>query len=77
MRQRMLSYQHRLEVERRRAGATNLSVGQAPPPPPPAASPAEAAEGMVEQLRQLAKLRDAGVLTEEEFTAQKRRLLGS
>jgi hypothetical protein len=31
----------------------------------------------VEQLRQLAKLRDDGILTEEEFAAQKREILGS
>jgi hypothetical protein len=39
----------------------------APPPPPP--------PDPIEQLRQLAALRDDGILTEEEFTAQKRKLL--
>ncbi|MCV7400709.1 SHOCT domain-containing protein [Mycobacterium fragae] len=28
------------------------------------------------ELRELAELRDSGILTEEEFTQQKRRLLG-
>ena len=32
---------------------------------------------LVDQLRRLADLRDQGILTEEEFTAQKQRLLGS
>ena len=32
---------------------------------------------MIEQLTQLADLRDRGVLTDEEFAAQKARLLGS
>jgi len=30
----------------------------------------------VEQLRELAKLRDDGILTEEEFAAEKRKILG-
>jgi Short C-terminal domain len=34
-----------------------------------------AAEGTVEQIRELAELREQGVLTEEEFTAEKKRLL--
>jgi hypothetical protein len=31
----------------------------------------------IEQLRQLGELRDQGVLTEEEFAAQKQKLLGA
>jgi hypothetical protein len=42
------------------------------PPPAPAAPPLDLAD----QLRKLADLRDAGVLTEEEFAAQKVKLLG-
>ena len=45
----------------------------APPPPPPAAAPEE---DPIEQLRQYAKLRDDGILTDEEFAEQKRKLLG-
>jgi hypothetical protein len=41
----------------------------APPPPPPEEDP-------VAQLRELAKLRDDGILTEEEFAAQKAKILG-
>lgn len=41
-----------------------------PPPPPPAADP-------IEQLKQLATLHTDGVLTDEEFAAQKRKILGS
>ena len=44
-----------------------------PPPPPPAAAPEE---DPIEQLRQYAKLRDDGILTDEEFAEQKRKLLG-
>jgi hypothetical protein len=32
---------------------------------------------MVQQLKDLAELKDQGVLTEEEFAAQKARILGS
>ena len=50
----------------------------APPPPPVAAAPvAPPAPDLVEQLTQLADLKDRGVLTDEEFAAQKARLLGS
>jgi hypothetical protein len=44
-------------------------------PPPPAAAPAE--DDMITQLKKLGELRDAGVLTEEEFAAQKARVLGT
>jgi hypothetical protein len=40
-----------------------------PPPPAPGPDP-------IEQLKQLAALHDQGVLTDEEFAAQKAKLLG-
>jgi hemolysin activation/secretion protein len=46
----------------------------APPPPQPQA-PAET--DMLTQLQQLGELKSAGVLTEEEFAAQKAKILGS
>jgi hypothetical protein len=53
---------------------------QAAAAPPPAAAPAPAAGGLtpdvVEQLKQLGQLKDQGILTEEEFVAQKAKLLG-
>ena len=45
---------------------------QAAPPP---AAPAVAQPDMVQQLKDLAELRDQGVLTEEEFAQQKARVL--
>lgn len=50
-----------------------------PPPqqyaaPPPAAPPQE---DRVQQLRDLADLKEQGVLSEEEFAAEKARILGS
>ena len=41
--------------------------------PPPAAA---GGDDTLEQLKQLGELRDKGVLTEEEFAAQKAKLLG-
>jgi hypothetical protein len=42
--------------------------------PPPAAAPAA---DPIEQLKELGQLRDSGVLTDEEFAAQKAKILGS
>jgi hypothetical protein len=48
----------------------------APPPPPPAAAPVAApAPDMIEQLKQLGELHAQGILTDEEFAAQKAKLL--
>jgi Short C-terminal domain len=44
-----------------------------PPPPPPAAPPVDT----VSQLKQLAELRDQGILTDAEFDAQKAKVLAS
>ena len=47
--------------------------------PPPAAAPAPGSmnDDMVKQLKDLAELKDQGILTEEEFAMQKARILGS
>ena len=45
---------------------------QEPPPPPPA----PAAEDPIEQLKQLGALHEQGILTDEEFAAQKAKILG-
>jgi len=43
---------------------------QAPPAAPPAADP-------IQQLKELAELKTQGILTEEEFAAQKAKILGT
>lgn len=52
--------------------------GQPAPPPPQAAAPAPAAgeASMIDQLKELGELKAQGVLTDEEFVAQKAKLLG-
>ena len=68
--------------QQQRAGADQAAADQAAaeqaaaqqaaaPPPPPPAPPAD----MVTQLTELASLLDAGILTEDEFAAQKARIL--
>ena len=42
----------------------------------PAMTPAPVAPDPTEQIRNLAELRDQGILTEDEFTAKKKQLLG-
>jgi hypothetical protein len=46
-----------------------------PPPPPPAAAPVPA-EDPITQLERLGALKAQGLLTDEEFNAQKAKLLG-
>lgn len=42
----------------------------------PAPIPAPSTDDSVEQLKKLAELRDQGILTEDEFTAKKKQILG-
>lgn len=49
---------------------------QAPPAAAPAPAP-EAGQSMIDQLKELGELKAQGILTEEEFTAQKAKLLAS
>ena len=58
-------------------------AGGAPPPPasePPPAAAAAAPSGLtseaMEQLKKLAELHQAGILTDDEFATQKARILG-
>jgi hypothetical protein len=47
-------------------------------PPPQAAAPAPAGEtSVIDQLKELGALKEQGILTEEEFAAQKAKILGS
>ncbi len=44
-------------------------------PPPPAPAPQAVAEDPIEQLKELAALKQQGILTDEEFATQKARIL--
>jgi hypothetical protein len=56
-------------------------AAQAPPPPPPPPAPLQAVAApetdVIAQLKGLAELKDQGILTEEEFAAQKAKILGT
>jgi hypothetical protein len=45
--------------------------------PAPAPAPAAAGDDSIEKLKQLAELKDQGILTQEEFDAQKAKILNS
>lgn len=72
-------------VSRRQAGRWAAQEQYAEPqqqyaPPPQQFAPPPAAAGgddVIAQLEKLGRLRDSGVLTDDEFAAQKARLLGS
>lgn len=58
------------------AQAQAAQAGAPAPEPQYAAEPAAAAPDRVQQLTQLAALRDSGALTEAEFEAEKAKILG-
>jgi Short C-terminal domain len=63
-------------VSRRQADRwAQQEEAQQPPQAPAAAPPAEAGGSTIEQLRELGELKAQGILTEEEFAAQKAKLL--
>jgi hypothetical protein len=67
-------------VSRRQANRWAAQDAQAYEPPPqqyaPPPSPGDGASDPIAQLKELAALKDQGILTEEEFAEQKARILG-
>jgi hypothetical protein len=65
-------------VSRRQAGRWAHQDEQANEPPPSESEPpASATDNMLAQLKQLGDLKAQGVLSEDEFQAQKARIMGS
>ena len=67
-------------VSRRQAnrwGAQEEVQYAEPAPAPAAPAPAAPAADPIAQLKELAELKNQGILTEEEFAAQKAKILGS
>jgi hypothetical protein len=88
--QQQAAYDQQAAYEQGMAAGQAAATQAAPPPAAPApaapapapapAAPAPTADPMdakIEQLQKLASLKDAGVLTEEEFQAQKQQILAS
>lgn len=74
----------RVAAKQNAGAAQQTAAEQAPPAPPPPVDVAPAGgaaagavtDEVVDQLKKLAELRDAGILTDEEFAAKKASLLG-
>ncbi len=67
------------KADQSQAAAQPQYVQEAPVAAAPVAAPAAGgiSEDAINQLKELASLKDQGILTEEEFAAQKAKLLGS
>lgn len=63
--------QHR-QAQRWQEQAPAEPAYQQAPAPPPAAAPSS-----IDQLKELAELKSQGILTEDEFAAQKAKILGA
>ena len=63
-------------VSKRQSERWAAKEEQQPQAPPAPAPEAPAAESTIDQLRELGELKSQGILTEEEFAAQKAKLLG-
>ena len=63
------------QIAAEREQAYEHQTAAAAPPPPPVAAPAE--NDMIQQLKDLGELHTQGILTDEEFAAQKAKILGS
>ena len=61
------AYQEQQQAAAQQAAAEQAAAQQAPPPP---------ASDPIAELERLAKLKEQGILTDEEFTAAKAKLLG-
>ena len=64
----------RQAYEEQQAARPTAGLGATAPEQPPPQAPAN---DILSQLQQLGELKEAGVLTEEEFAAQKAKILGS
>ncbi|MBV6755443.1 SHOCT domain-containing protein [Rhodococcus opacus] len=69
--------QARIDEAAQQQYAEQQAAQQQAPPPPPPPPPAPAGGDLVSRLQELAGLKEAGVLTDEEFAAAKAKLLGS
>ena len=59
-----------------RWAAQDAPADQEEPPPPAQAAPVAAPPDPIERLKELGQLHEQGILTDEEFAAQKAKLLG-
>jgi len=62
--------------EQQQAAVAAAPQPQYAPPPPPPPAPAAMNDDMIQQLKDLAALKEQGILTDAEFATQKARILG-
>jgi hypothetical protein len=63
-------------ADREQAYAQQTAAAAPPPPPPPQAAPAASGQStVIDQLTKLGDLRDRGILTDDEFAAEKAKVL--
>ena len=65
------------QQEEPQAAPQAAAPAPAPAAPAPAAAPAAGGSSMIDQLKELGELKAQGILTEDEFAAQKAKLLAS
>lgn len=68
--------QQKYAAQEQEQQAQQAQAAPAPVAPAPAPEPAPAADDSMAQLQKLADLHKAGVLTDEEFSASKAKILG-
>ena len=68
-------YTHEADARAKAQQMLDLIKALAPAPPAPPAPEQPAGQTVAQQLKDLAELRASGILTDEEFEAQKRKLL--
>ena len=66
----------KLRLPERRPGGEEREPPPSAPEPPTTVMPVDAEDARLQRLEKLGELRDKGILTEEEFAAEKTRLLG-
>jgi len=75
----VMRHQQNKQAQQQEAAYDEQQAQAAPPPPPPPApvAPAPATgDDTIAELKQLADLKAQGILTEDEFSAAKAKLLG-
>lgn len=74
--QQQSAQQQQLYEAQQQAAMAQQQLQQAQPQPPQQAAPAGGGANVTAELHRLAELRQSGVLSDEEFAAAKRKLLG-
>lgn len=65
-----------IELDENDQAVLTREAGQAPPPAAQPSAPPEPEPSYLDELERLAELRDRGVISEDEFEAKKKQLLG-